>query len=69
MSQHHDWVTNPMLVVVMLTASWWIEAIEGYSWIAGKLILPTLAIAIGIYQIRYWIKKHNQLGKGDKDSK
>ena len=41
---------------------WFVQAIEEYSWISGKFILPTLGIVLAIAQIWYVIRKHQNMG-------
>jgi hypothetical protein len=66
---HHGDFFGITVSAALVSSPWWlwwfIQAIEEYSWIAGKFILPTLGIVLAIAQIWYVIRKHQHLG-GDK---
>jgi hypothetical protein len=57
MNHHNDSFINIPLATVLMSMPWWIGIIEEYSWIVGKLFLPTLGLILVILQILYVIKK------------
>lgn len=67
MTHHQDSMINIPLSIVLVTLPWWIPAIEEFSWIAGKLILPGLGIALAVLQIWYMVRKHKILGGNKPD--
>ena len=68
MTHHQDSLINIPLAIVLITMPWWVWMIEEYSWLMGKLLLPTGGGILIVLQILYMIRKHKHM-RGDKDSK
>jgi hypothetical protein len=63
MNNHHDSFLNITLATVVMTMPWWIHAIEEFSWLAGKLLLPALGLVLVSLQVWYIIRKHKLLNQ------
>ena len=57
-----DTIINITLATVLFSMPWWIRVIEEFSWISGKLLLPTLGLVLVGLQIWYMVRKHKDLG-------
>ena len=67
MTHHQDSLFNIPLAIVLITMPWWGWMVDDYSWLMGKLLLPTAGGILVVLQIWYAIRKHKHLG--GKDSK